>query len=209
MDDLPVLNHRAQSAIFACWFVAALSGVLILADIAQWLGLVDLDAEELDAPSVAVTFFYLGYFIVFIGSMVRVGMWIHRAHKRLQDAGLVLEFTPGWAVGWYFVPLANLIMPHRAMKELWTLSHGQRDGIKSEDDSLLNRWWNAWLFGNIAPIVAGRLITSDSSAAINAGFVLYALGSAVTALSAILLIKIIRSITSAHENGAMNAQVFE
>ncbi|NVE93585.1 DUF4328 domain-containing protein [Altererythrobacter lutimaris] len=186
-----------------------MSGTLVLGELAHWLGMVNLDAVELDAPSAAVSFLYLGYLVVFIGSMIRVGMWIHRAHKRLEDAGFALEFTPGWAVGWYFVPLANFIMPFRAMKELWTVSHGEHDGIKGDDSALLARWWGAWLFGYIAPTVADPMLTSDSNGMVQAGFALNAIGLVVTAVSAVLLIRIIRTITSAHENGAMNAQVFE
>jgi hypothetical protein len=47
-------------------------------------------------------------------------MWQHRAHRRLRELGIQdLEFTPGWGVGWWFVPVANLFMPYKAVKELW------------------------------------------------------------------------------------------
>ena len=47
--------------------------------------------------------------IMFMISAIFVGMWIYRAHAnlRLVDVdGLI--FTPGWSVGWYFVPVASL-----------------------------------------------------------------------------------------------------
>ena len=34
-----------------------------------------------------------------------------------------MEFSPGWSVGWFFVPVAGLFMPYRVLKELWKASH--------------------------------------------------------------------------------------
>src|SRR5262245_55917536 len=45
--------------------------------------------------------------------------WIYRAHANLHEAGLdELRYSPGWSVGSFFVPLINLVIPFRAMREL-------------------------------------------------------------------------------------------
>jgi hypothetical protein len=51
-------------------------------------------------------------------------MWIYRANKNLGTlSGEQMRFTPGWSVGWYFIPIANLYKPYQAMKEIWRVSH--------------------------------------------------------------------------------------
>jgi uncharacterized membrane protein YdcZ (DUF606 family) len=46
--------------------------------------------------------------------------WQHRAHSELRDrVNPALEFTPGKAVGVWFIPFANLVLPYRAVRELW------------------------------------------------------------------------------------------
>lgn len=50
-------------------------------------------------------------------------IWQHRAQKNLEGLGATwLRFTPGWAVGWWFVPFANLVKPFQTMRELWKAS---------------------------------------------------------------------------------------
>jgi len=33
-----------------------------------------------------------------------------------------MEYTPGWSVGWFFVPLYNFYKPYRAITELYLAS---------------------------------------------------------------------------------------
>ena len=64
-------------------------------------------------------------------------------------SGIDLTIRPGWAVGWYFVPLACLFMPLRAMKETWLASRYGRDWHQGKATDLLNWWWGVWLLTNI------------------------------------------------------------
>src|SRR6185295_7113854 len=56
-------------------------------------------------------------------------VWQHRAQRNaIELAYGKLQFTPGWAVGWWFVPFANLVKPFQTVRELWKASHGGYDG---------------------------------------------------------------------------------
>ncbi len=45
------------------------------------------------------------YFVVFLTSAIVSLMWIHRASKNLRPLGAAGQrFSPGWAIGWWFVP---------------------------------------------------------------------------------------------------------
>src|SRR4030095_8115621 len=55
-----------------------------------------------------------------LASFVSLLVWIYAAHANLPalNAG-PLEFSPGWAVGWFFIPIANLVKPYQAVVEIW------------------------------------------------------------------------------------------
>ena len=49
--------------------------------------------------------------------------WIYRAYKNIQGFGAEgLRFSPGWAVGYYFIPILSLIRPVQVMSEIWRAS---------------------------------------------------------------------------------------
>ena len=73
-------------------------------------------------------------------------VWQHRATSRLWAYGLRgLRVTPGWAVGWWFIPFASLVMPFVAMRELDARSADGR-----ARPALLWAWWLCYM---VAPLV--------------------------------------------------------
>ena len=93
-------------------------------------------------------------FLILIACFILVGRWIYRASANAHAVGRELSITPGWAVGWYFVPLANLVMPYQAMRETWDSSH-ESAGLEADRDTpLLPWWWGLWLVTNIVSNVA-------------------------------------------------------
>ena len=71
-------------------------------------------------------------------------MWQHRAHENLERLASPgeLKFTPGWAVGWWFVPFANFVRPYQTMRELAEFSTRRED--LQERRSLTRKitiWW--------------------------------------------------------------------
>ena len=70
------------------------------------------------------------YVILIVGSAVAWCVWQHRAHANLRAfARSGLRFTPGWAVGWWFVPIASLWKPFEAVRELWKASDPDSDAV--------------------------------------------------------------------------------
>ena len=54
--------------------------------------------------------------------------WIYRAYKNIQGFGAEgLRFSPGWAVGYYFIPILSLIRPVQVMSEIWRASDDPRN----------------------------------------------------------------------------------
>jgi len=88
----------------------------------------------------------LGVVLLVLGCGVVWLVWQHRAqtNARALTAGGT-RFTPGWAVGWWFIPLANLVMPSLAMRELWRASIGGPDWRDQRVPVRAGVWWACWL----------------------------------------------------------------
>ncbi|MBM81404.1 MAG: hypothetical protein CMJ78_12555 [Planctomycetaceae bacterium] len=64
------------------------------------------------------------------------------AHALSPD---LINTSPGWCVGWYFVPFLNLFRPYRTMVEIWQASD-HRDPRESEKRrSIVGVWWGFWI----------------------------------------------------------------
>lgn len=71
-----------------------------------------------------------------------VSRWIHRANSNARALGAMeMAFTPRGAVGWYFVPIANLWKPYQAMREIWKASVGPLNWQRQRLSALLPCWW--------------------------------------------------------------------
>jgi len=137
----------------------------------------------------------IDFALVFI-SYFAVGAWIYRAHANLllTDAPQT-EYTPGWALGWFAVPIANFFKPFQAMKALWLASHGQPAQTDETAPGLLWFWWLAWITSSVGGY-RDEIGTFDIVICVS------------TAFSAACLIAIIRQINAAQPDMSI-ASTFE
>lgn len=56
-----------------------------------------------------------------------------------------MGFTPGWAVGWYFVPIAWFWKPYQAMREIWQASVNPTSWREQPVTAALHWWWTLWI----------------------------------------------------------------
>ncbi|BDS05944.1 hypothetical protein NT6N_09840 [Oceaniferula spumae] len=98
--------------------------------------------------------------IIGIGGLAHAGLniiliiffciWINRSCKNawLLDPPR-MSVTPGWSVGYFFIPILLLWKPYTAMKEIRSASYGKDHALKA----VLPLWWTFWLMtmliGNI------------------------------------------------------------
>ncbi len=84
--------------------------------------------------------------LVAAGAAVAVLLWIHRANSNARALGATnMKFTPGWAVGWYFVPVAWFWKPYQAMREIWQASADPANWERQWAPPLLGWWWALWI----------------------------------------------------------------
>ncbi|WP_207510486.1 DUF4328 domain-containing protein [Cognatiyoonia koreensis] len=104
------------------------------------------------------------FLIAFIGCFSVNGRWIYLASKNAAIASPAPDrVSPGWAVGWYFVPIMNLFKPFTAMKEIWEGSVGLNRTPGSSIPGWLTVWWLLWIVLNIADSAASNIGTDPFS----------------------------------------------
>lgn len=158
---------------------------------------------EAQASDARVTAMDIASFVVGIGAILAWLMWQHRSQANVRALGAGdLKFTPGWAVGWWFIPFANVVQPFRAMRELWKASDpdaGAVDWKGRPSTPLLPAWWTGWLLRLfVFPFLAFGAASGENppiADLISRDRYLLA-GDAVTVVTAVLALLLVRSITA-------------
>ena len=116
----------------------------------------------------------------------------------MPSAPQSLRFGPWLAVGAYFIPIANLIMPLQSMRDTWKASVEPRDWEIVEVPAILGWWWFFWLAGNIAGVAAFRLSDAEAYPALGeAAATLTIVSDGLTVAACALLAVIVRRYVGA------------
>ena len=184
------------------WASAAVAAVDLVSSLFQ-LDLLDrikdgatVEPAAADAGDVRQGLIAIASVIVAITTTVVFAMWIYRANdnaRRLGAAGM--QFTPGWAVGWYFIPIANLFKPYQAMKEIWQASADPVHWPDVPRGALLPWWWFFFLVSNAFDNAAGRLsFAAKSVSDLLAGSAIEIASDALDVIAAFVALALVREI---------------
>jgi hypothetical protein len=137
-------------------------------------------------------------------------VWQHRSQANLHAAQLrELDYTPGWVVGWWLIPFANLVKPFQTVRELWKASSGDESWWLNPTWSLIGWWWAAWIaalvLGRVATVVFNAGATLDTLISSSWLFLAY---EVVVIIAAVLAIAIVRAVMERQE-GLRRRQVEE
>lgn len=147
-------------------------------------------------------------FVVSLGAAVLFLVWIYRAHRNLPalDAS-GLKYSPGWAVGGFFIPIMNLWRPYQVTAEIWKASdpnHVDPDGRawqKAPVSPLLNFWWALWIVSGIVGSILLRLALQEpeSLEMFQVRSLALAASDAIEILAAVLAILVVWQIDARQE----------
>lgn len=99
----------------------------------------------------------IGTILLFVGTAIAFSMWTYRVSSNVHALGCRgLRFKPGWAVGWYFIPIANLWVPYQAMKEIWRASKNPGGWESETTGSVLGWWWFCWIVSAIVGNISNQ-----------------------------------------------------
>lgn len=206
---------RARVVKLALWIFIVVTGLTILADLVTLVR----QMQWADPPLLALNIMHL-FSLLFLAllllSTVPILAWVYRAHANLSEGGVEsLNYRPGWAVGSYFVPFVNCMVPFKAMRELYNRSHGEPADFAQSSAGPVSSWWACHIaavfhyammsFVAFVPLVSNVSFTTPPAA--TTGMSIFSqllwLGSAW------FLLQTVNRITEAQAHGVATANVFD
>jgi hypothetical protein len=141
---------------------------------------------------------------VYLATVVAFLMWLHRARKNLEPLGaLGAQYSSGWAIGAWFLPILNLFRPYQIAQEIYRgsgLNHTSSAWHAGPGSALIGWWWTAWIISGIIDNVSfslsrktqevPALISATSSAMV---------ASVAGIVAALLCIGVVQQITARQE----------
>ena len=145
------------------------------------------------------------YGLVTVATAIASLLWIYRASRNLHSLGaLGQRFSPGWAVGWWFIPIFFFFRPYQVMVEIWKGSTPRASGETTLDwksgavSALLPWWWACWIAQWFIGLISG--ITEASGGSIEVAL----LGDAINICWAVLSIALVWQTTKRQDEKHQN-----
>ncbi|WP_436526483.1 DUF4328 domain-containing protein [Actinoplanes sp. HUAS TT8] len=120
---------------------------------------------------------FAGYGAVFLFTAVTFLVWLHRASANLWNTGHAMKWRPGWTIGAWLIPLANLVLPLLVFREV-------DRSAREHGPGLFSLWAVAWTID----IVLERASSSTINPYGGVGLISW-ISLPVAAVAAILLIR--------------------
>ncbi len=84
-------------------------------------------------------------------------MWIIRTNRNAHTLAEGLRVSPGWAAGWFFVPIASFFKPFQGVNDTWRISEDPQGWADRPAPALLRVWWALFLVESVVGNLVGRL----------------------------------------------------
>lgn len=130
------------------------------------------------------------------------GRWLYQARRNAGRSGGSLKWAPGWAVGGWFIPVANLMIPYLVLRDV------RRASAPASRSAPVGWWWTSVL----VTVLLNRLIwllgvvTSDGGSfhgtALDTrtmAYPLWAAGTVMIVVTAFLSARVMRRISEAQQ----------
>lgn len=210
-EGIDLLGQRAKLVK-----ILLIAGVVVIVatlagQVAELQGAISLD-ESVELTGAAALYAAVGLTDVLLTlvTIIFFSMWICRAAANIVAAGTVgFDYTPGWAVGWFFIPIANLFKPYAAMRQIWNASHGGQGDQLERPEGLLAIWWGTWLLSNIASNISVRLTFNPASPEeLHTGLQIGIFAALVSLALYPAAYRLVDRITTAQRERLTSAQIF-
>ena len=163
------------------------------------------DGSSINIPLAVVGLAAILEIIMRVVVVVFFLIWEYRSFNNLSALkARNLEYSPGWAVGWWFIPFANLVKPFQVMRELWNESDPDFDeqtgflNVSPGTPEIIGFWWGTFLIGGFIGRIADKLI--DANGDPSQYFPIFLLLASIFQLAAsILIILIVKGVTDRQE----------
>ncbi|MDP1562108.1 MAG: DUF4328 domain-containing protein [Pirellulaceae bacterium] len=219
---LPVIQPYSRIGPVAYLFIGIVVFQLILAMAAIGASVLTLDylhrastgfrseqeANFVDFLEFAISLLRLPIFFV---AIIVYLVWFYRAYRNLPSLRAVEVYTsPGCAVGFHFIPIANLYFVYRGMREIWLGSHPKDlHALRSPmikhlmGATTVGFWWGLHLASGFLGTFSVRLVemgARQQNISIVKNAVLISIGSDLLHITAGLLLISIVYFSTLHQD---------
>lgn len=190
-------------------FFAVLDLFVIPSGVIGLIGTGAIGGGEYNADIIALSLLVralsgIGQLAMFIYTPICFGMLLYRFAVNARAIGFTgFSYSPGWCVGWFFVPFAHLIMPYKANVEVWQSTNvSELEEIRLNDwrvrhiGRVFKAWWFTWIFGTLGNNISSRMVNSVSESIEISGYWLMTVAAFTQVASAIFAIVVISKIGS-------------
>lgn len=108
-----------------------------------------------------------------LAAVVLFCLFMPRANRNARWFRAPLSNSPGWAAGWFFVPVAGWWKPYYAMKEIWRGSDPDPavNPLEAPGSALVGWWWAMFVLRTIGGMVTYQLQVKTPSDLIDAAWI--------------------------------------
>ncbi|MFN2406736.1 MAG: DUF4328 domain-containing protein [Pyrinomonadaceae bacterium] len=139
---------------------------------------------------------------IYLVTVVFFLMWLYRAHNNLGafDPWRRFDYSAGWAVGSFFIPFVNLVVPYRAVKEVWQKSEPRDEAFLSPPGTpaWFPIWWLFWLLASFAGNISMRASFNENVSESTATIVSMVAG-VLSIVAAVFAYLVVDAIDKRHE----------
>jgi len=218
------LSYRLSGTVAAFWWASTISygfSALMFASVwSDWSGYMNGDgtfAALFRSDPRAFDSAAWSSLITWIAGILFI-VWLYKAYRSAESRGAAgRRWGPGWAVGGWFIPLANLVIPKMVVNETDRMSNPDCGSPPIEDRwkqlprmRKSDAWWLLLLLGTATYWTGWGLyysIPNFDAAATGTGYALMGIGQAVltaaAALAGSIAITIGRRLRRPHPNAPM------
>lgn len=141
-------------------------------------------------------------FFIYLVTIVFFLMWLYRSYDNVRkfNPWNRTTYSPGFAVGSFFIPFMNLVVPYRIVKEIWQKS-GLPEEVQLAEPSppgVFPAWWLFWLLAGFTNNLSMRVSFNERLE--NSGVaILSIVASALSVLAAIFAYLVVDEIDKRQE----------
>lgn len=136
--------------------------------------------------------------VIFLINIVLFCLWLYRAAANNRAFGARGQsISPGWSVGWFFIPFANLVMGYRSMLQVWSNSLDLSGRPVRGRWIPVLAWWLLYLASSALIRISTMLLEDHSTGLLGVlhGGIWEMSGMALRILSVVLFIHIVWKVS--------------
>ncbi|MGN6208768.1 DUF4328 domain-containing protein [Asticcacaulis sp.] len=138
-------DYRQPRVLTALLFTIIAFQIFSAALVGAVLALAVIRGENLEMPPEIFAVYNLvrrSLFVTPLTITVVKMFWIYRTSKNTHEiTSKTMEFSPGWAVGWHFIPFAALWQPYLVYSELYRANRDPENWKTQKASPIILIWW--------------------------------------------------------------------